>query len=350
MAHLKGHNIKIFFLAFAFSLFGMHASADHIPENTSLSPFAKYQFWASPKRYADIYKIATLLEEYIQVTGEVPILGSDLLGGKPVYQVVVLGQPEAVANIEENGTPFGFSLWRKDARFLITVLEQGLGRDISLPIDPQRIGTNFSPTYFVFLRRKNGDTPAHYVVFGTFGHPVRSSTSVAEGVHMVGISNLPDLDFIVPLIGLDEFNSQSVGHILAEGADADEYRFGHLDTSMDEGAENGDANAQFELGQMYADGLGVPEDDSEAVRWYRLAADQGNANAQGTLGLMYFKGMGVVQHNNTSYMWFRVAAINGSELAQKHSADPKHYLNKDDISKAETRARVCIESDYQDCD
>jgi uncharacterized protein len=40
-------------------------------------------------------------------------------------------------------------------------------------------------------------------------------------------------------------------------------------------AEQGDAFAQYNLGVMYANGRGVPEDDVEAVKWYRLAADQG---------------------------------------------------------------------------
>ena len=38
-------------------------------------------------------------------------------------------------------------------------------------------------------------------------------------------------------------------------------------------AEQGDASAQSNLGLMYARGDGVPENDAEAVRWYRLAAD-----------------------------------------------------------------------------
>ena len=36
-------------------------------------------------------------------------------------------------------------------------------------------------------------------------------------------------------------------------------------------AEQGDADAQFNLGVMYADGEGVAQDDAEAVRWFRLA-------------------------------------------------------------------------------
>ena len=44
-------------------------------------------------------------------------------------------------------------------------------------------------------------------------------------------------------------------------------------------AERGDVKAQYNLGVMYQLGLGVPQDDQEAVRWYRLAADQGDAVA-----------------------------------------------------------------------
>lgn len=49
-------------------------------------------------------------------------------------------------------------------------------------------------------------------------------------------------------------------------------------------AEKGDASAQFKLGFMYDVGKGVPQDHTEAVRWYRKAADQGDADAQANLG------------------------------------------------------------------
>ena len=48
-------------------------------------------------------------------------------------------------------------------------------------------------------------------------------------------------------------------------------------------AEAGDADAQFDLGNKYYTGEGVPEDKAEAVRWYRLAAEQGHAEAQASL-------------------------------------------------------------------
>ena len=45
-------------------------------------------------------------------------------------------------------------------------------------------------------------------------------------------------------------------------------------------AEQEDADAQSSLGLMYANGAGIPQDDQEAVRWYRLAAEQGHTMAQ----------------------------------------------------------------------
>ena len=44
-------------------------------------------------------------------------------------------------------------------------------------------------------------------------------------------------------------------------------------------AEQGDAHAQFNLGIMYDNGWGVPENDAEAVKWWRKAAEQGYADA-----------------------------------------------------------------------
>ena len=56
-------------------------------------------------------------------------------------------------------------------------------------------------------------------------------------------------------------------------------------------AEQGHARAQFMLGAMYEFGLGLPQNNKIAVKWYRLAAEQGNADAQHKLGLTYQNGM-----------------------------------------------------------
>ncbi len=67
---------------------------------------------------------------------------------------------------------------------------------------------------------------------------------------------------------------------------------------------------------MYDNGQGVPEDDAEAVRWYRLAADQGNATAQFNLGVMYDTGRGVPQDDAEAVRWYRLAADQGDADAQ----------------------------------
>ena len=91
-------------------------------------------------------------------------------------------------------------------------------------------------------------------------------------------------------------------------------------------AEQGNAVAQFTLGQMYVEDtrhlsavLGVPEmanDDLEAARWLHLAAEQGHPDAQLRLGLMYALGEGVPTDDAEAMRWFRLAAEQGNESAQ----------------------------------
>ena len=76
-------------------------------------------------------------------------------------------------------------------------------------------------------------------------------------------------------------------------------------------AEQGHADAQFNLGLMYAKGEGVPQDDAEAVKWYRLAAEQGEARAQTNLGFMYYKGEGVPENYVRAFAWINLVAAQG---------------------------------------
>jgi uncharacterized protein len=81
-------------------------------------------------------------------------------------------------------------------------------------------------------------------------------------------------------------------------------------------AEQGDELAQFFMGAMYDEGLGVPQNYKTAVKWYRLAAEQGHADAQNNLGSMYRLGKGVPQDYGTSVKWYRLAAEQGYAVAQ----------------------------------
>lgn len=79
-------------------------------------------------------------------------------------------------------------------------------------------------------------------------------------------------------------------------------------------AEQGDANAQYRLGNCYAEGMG--KNDAEAVKWYRKAAEQGEAAAQYRLGTCYANGDGVETNEAEALKWYHKAAEKGHEGAK----------------------------------
>jgi TPR repeat protein len=81
-------------------------------------------------------------------------------------------------------------------------------------------------------------------------------------------------------------------------------------------AEQGDVEAQGTLGFLYATGQRVPEDDAEAVRWYRLAAAQGDVGVQVILGRMHADGEGVPEDDAEAVRWYHRAAAQSHVSAQ----------------------------------
>ena len=82
-------------------------------------------------------------------------------------------------------------------------------------------------------------------------------------------------------------------------------------------AEKGDAQAQFELGQVFALGIfDVPTNYLEAAEWFRKAADQNWAKAQFTLGVYCERGDGVAQDYAQAVDWYRKAAKQNYAPAQ----------------------------------
>jgi hypothetical protein len=81
-------------------------------------------------------------------------------------------------------------------------------------------------------------------------------------------------------------------------------------------AEQGDAEAQSRLGELYAKGIGVGRDYREAAKWYRKAAEQGHTQAQYELGRLYAQGLGVARDYSEAAKWYRLAAEKGYIPAQ----------------------------------
>ena len=96
------------------------------------------------------------------------------------------------------------------------------------------------------------------------------------------------------------------------------------------------AKAQVNLGLMYRNGQGVPQDYAEAVQWYRKAAEQGDATAQLSLGLMYGMGQGVPRDLTQAHMWLNLAASR-FPLGVKRDVSVK---SRDDVAKVMTPAQI----------
>jgi len=90
---------------------------------------------------------------------------------------------------------------------------------------------------------------------------------------------------------------------------------------------------------MYATGRGVPQDYAQAVKCFRLAADQGNADAQFNLGQMYANVQGVPRDYVLAYMWLNLSAVQGDKVAAKNRDLVAQHMTPEQIAEAQKLAR-----------
>ena len=114
-------------------------------------------------------------------------------------------------------------------------------------------------------------------------------------------------------------------------------------------AKLGDAIAQYNLGLMYENGQGVPQDFKEAVKWYRKSAEQGDADAQSMVGVCYADGLGVAKNPIEGYAWYNVAIANGDEDAkewiQEIELSPEQLIEAQSLS---SKIHKQIEANQED--
>ncbi len=105
-------------------------------------------------------------------------------------------------------------------------------------------------------------------------------------------------------------------------------------------AEKGDAYAQFELGKLYQEGDGVPQDDAQAEKWLTKSAEQNDVDAQFYLGLVYrLRGVNhVAKYNIIAYMWFDIAAANDDDRASGLRSDVAEFLTYEQIEEAKQKS------------
>jgi uncharacterized protein len=77
----------------------------------------------------------------------------------------------------------------------------------------------------------------------------------------------------------------------------------------------------------------------EALKWHRLAAEQGDARAQNNLGVMYDEGQGVPQDYVQAHMWFNLAGASGHANAIKNRDAVARKMTPEQIAGAQRLAR-----------
>jgi TPR repeat protein len=100
-------------------------------------------------------------------------------------------------------------------------------------------------------------------------------------------------------------------------------------------AEQGLLSAQYNLGVMYDNGQGTPKNYKQAIYWYTKAAEQGEAKAQYKLGFMYYNGEGTPKNNVLAYVWWNIAAAQGHEDAKETRGFIEELMTPNQIAEAQ---------------
>jgi len=127
--------------------------------------------------------------------------------------------------------------------------------------------------------------------------------------------------------------------------------------SFQQAALSGDANAQFELGTAYALGRGVPADPVIGYTWLTLAFANGDRQAESSIrqltqqltqsqiaqirwnvGEMYANGIGVRPDKMTAYMWHLLAELAGDKRSSVAKSQLAATMTSDERSEASARA------------
>lgn len=85
-------------------------------------------------------------------------------------------------------------------------------------------------------------------------------------------------------------------------------------------AEQGNADAQYNIGLLYMKGHGVELDERTALVWFTLAGEQGVADAQYNAGVLFYTGKGVYPDHNSAIDWWTLAVDAGHANAQNNLA------------------------------
>jgi hypothetical protein len=113
-------------------------------------------------------------------------------------------------------------------------------------------------------------------------------------------------------------------------------------------ADQGDAEAQFQMGVRCHNGEGVPQDDAQAMQWFLRAAEQGHVDAQSHLGAYYWAGRGVPTPDlSKAYLWSAIALAEGDENSKARLEGLASQMTRAQVSDARQQAEAWIHSHNQ---
>jgi TPR repeat protein len=104
-------------------------------------------------------------------------------------------------------------------------------------------------------------------------------------------------------------------------------------------AQAGGSAAQFNLGLLYYDGRGVPQDFAQAAGWFEKAANRGYAKAQHNLGAMFAIGKGVNRDYVQAYKWLSLCAAANEQSCAAQRDLVAHKLSSSKLTAAQRLTR-----------
>ena len=100
---------------------------------------------------------------------------------------------------------------------------------------------------------------------------------------------------------------------------------------LEQAAGEGDVSIQYLLGQMFENGLGVPQNLDKAAKFYQKAADANHVLAQNALGWMYAEGRGVEKIDAEAVKWWNKAAAQNDLRALTYVRGTQSPISASDL-------------------
>jgi putative methionine-R-sulfoxide reductase with GAF domain len=112
-------------------------------------------------------------------------------------------------------------------------------------------------------------------------------------------------------------------------------------------AASGDAESQYWLGIRYSTGANGVQNDVEAAKWFRLAAEQGHVQAQALLGSWYWSGRGVPKDLSKAYLWASLAWAQGDENSKMRLEGLRSQMTRSQVLAASQQADAWLRQHSQ---